>query len=809
MVHDLYLNVHVSSLKVKLWLLTWLWFYRFVARILFLPVQVVSTSTRTGPLPKRSSHTNTEFDFVRDATMTPTTKAMMMMMVDDQGGSGVEVDEPGFPLEQLCDDELALMLTYCDFDTAVRVARLTSRTLRQRLYDRSNNNNMDSRDSYALVHAWKTIHHRHGFASSSLSPSCSSTRTFHDKCNDDYLESCRHGRQLDQNLFQDQRQQRHHKMCFNLPHRRFHFVPILPPPLGWNEEDPPPVDWDCHSFQLTSTGRGGEFILLHPFDDSLSVHHLGDSHIMRRSMFEVVPSQTLFDAGCDESMQDWRDYYVAASRQQQQQQQQHHMPTRNPRTSNLDLEVWNLGVDARPLLQVDAILSFHYQQVGTMVVYGRSFSYETQHQHQLLQPMTTANNSGYCTELMVWLWRYQSNPTALPGSSSLVPEKWICRLPCGVGSMDVCPMTNRLFVRFLPGDGPTHNGLPRNSERWVAAYPLLPYGSSNNNHDSHFWNQRERGLKYAPEPQFILECKHDVSMVKVDPSGTIVMVGTAQRTLEIWKILDGGSSHSSPFVRRVQILDIPVCIQNKITHLADQMRASLPSDNDVGVVESPPTLEVPPRNERFYRMPSPHPEPVEALYHAPHLSLTVSGFVTLQHSRTDGSTLLVWMGRSEDEKRFEVVSQINLPLSPQCKPSVHYDGRRLIVFGKDHIGMIILVYHVLTSLESIHKDDGGTETSTPASTKKGSGGDESAGISNWTYPPRVRFANRIRHVALGGLGSFDSLYMTCNERYVMVNTKSGHLLNNYHNDYAQSNQNRSALFAADGLLVIDLDDDDS
>ncbi len=38
---------------------------------------------------------------------------------------------------------------------------------------------------------------------------------------------------------------------------------------------------------------------------------------------------------------------------------------------------------------------------------------------------------------------------------------------------------------------------------------------------------------------------------------------------------------------------------------------------------------------------------------------------------------------------------INLPLSARCQPAVHFDGRRLIVFGKNHIGLIILVYQVL------------------------------------------------------------------------------------------------------------------
>jgi hypothetical protein len=58
---------------------------------------------------------------------------------------------------------------------------------------------------------------------------------------------------------------------------------------------------------------------------------------------------------------------------------------------------------------------------------------------------------------------------------------------------------------------------------------------------------------------------------------------------------------------------------------------------------------------------------------------------------------------------------------------------------------------------------------------------------------QVKFVNRIRHAALGGLEFYDSVYMTANERYVIVNTKSGNLLG-------------GGSPGSDGLLVIDLED---
>ena len=58
---------------------------------------------------------------------------------------------------------------------------------------------------------------------------------------------------------------------------------------------------------------------------------------------------------------------------------------------------------------------------------------------------------------------------------------------------------------------------------------------------------------------------------------------------------------------------------------------------------------------------------------------------------------------------------------------------------------------------------------------------------------RINFVNRIRHAGLGGLEYFDSMLMTANERFLIVNTKTGNLIGN---DVAS--------YATDGLFVIDL-----
>jgi hypothetical protein len=68
------------------------------------------------------------------------------------------------------------------------------------------------------------------------------------------------------------------------------------------------------------------------------------------------------------------------------------------------------------------------------------------------------------------------------------------------------------------------------------------------------------------------------------------------------------------------------------------------------------------------------------------------------------------------------------------------------------------------------------------------------GVFDLSSTLRVRFANRIRHAALDGIEEFESLRMTCNERFIVVNTKTGNLLSG------------GTVPFQEGILVIDLED---
>ena len=179
------------------------------------------------------------------------------------------------------------------------------------------------------------------------------------------------------------------------------------------------------------------------------------------------------------------------------------------------------------------------------------------------------------------------------------------------------------------------------------------------------------------------------------------------------------------------------------------------------------------------------------------------GFVTKQRSQEHGNTLLLWqMNHMSSDKReganerFHISAMINLPISAQCHPEVHFDGRRLIVFGKDQIGLILLVYHVLgTRFDQDEFDESKLPTRSSLKSKKRRNkmNEESGGVVHIEGERRIKFVNRIRHAGLGGLEYYDSMLLSANERFLVVNTKTGNLVG--------SDGSRNA---SEGLLVIDL-----
>ena len=74
--------------------------------------------------------------------------------------------------------------------------------------------------------------------------------------------------------------------------------------------------------------------------------------------------------------------------------------------------------------------------------------------------------------------------------------------------------------------------------------------------------------------------------------------------------------------------------------------------------------------------------------------------------------------------------------------------------------------------------------------------EDSGGVINLRVPSRIEYVNRIRHCGLGGFEYYDSMFMTANERFIAVNTKTGNLLSSGH----------SSTPRCEGLFIIDLED---
>jgi hypothetical protein len=734
--------------------------------------------------------------------------------------------------------------------------------------------------------------------------------------------------------------------CFNLPHRYFYFVPLIPSNWMDYEEDnddegnnshnqggrriqdqqyldPPPVLFECDCFCMTSSGTSSEMILQDPFDGSVRVYpsiitdlqqetpmfqsDSSSSSLLWTAMEEeqdfvqavwttttmklpmtgpaasvsrvvewstttpiaLDPSQTAPPPPqCLCSAEDFMtlnlsDYFP-------------HIPTTERRDDDDEFDLSPVGVDAKTIFS-----HHHHEPVGTMIVVGKTL-------HNFASSSRRGGTEeSVCTEFVAWFrWNHNSNHSNGNNNANLFfGAKSICRFPWSFHHVDMDAQRARCVVSFYPGEGPFGNAsttqlggaladpnanpVPANSFRssmnssgrsQLAIYPLIPIESEASDlspPDVH---------SYFPNPTLTIHCSAPITTFALDSvTGTTLLVATSRGTMEVWKVEEQSST-------RTKLWNIQQRLQQRIEQNAKLSAPSAsphhnPNLNDDVVMtdgwnhtmeqnlSAPPSYSTAttPQNTTSRslalwqvvldatRLVASHP--VESIFVARHLSIATCGFVTLQHGG-DGCNLCWWrneqqttttttttasLGHSsshspdqKEEEDYQVAAWINLPLSPRRVPRVFFDGTRLIVLGQDHIGIIILIYHVLStasSLEEVHlfQESASVDSSSSSSPSSPSGGPEgddphgddivvagSGGVYNLSIDattgkriPRVRLANRIRHVALGGLSSMDSIHMTCNERFLIVNTKTGHLL-------PTTAGGSDGSGAADGLLVIDL-----
>mgnify|MGYP005852423977 CR=1 FL=1 len=688
----------------------------------------------------------------------------------DEGAGDHSASSSSGCFDQLSTESLAHIASFCDFPSALRFANSTNRSLRRALYE-----------GEEALFLWRQIFERHYY--SLPQPSIASINSVEASLplSLDFIRETTQRRHLTHNLLLPQSKGRPpaRSCCFNLPNRYFFFVPITPDGHFHQLDDPPPVDFGCDSFILTSSACGGELLLLDPFHGSLAVYEsclqnsvASDERMIINAMLKAADiiggSKNL---EWDEDMEEESiageifadtvyknhniDQYKKPPFQTLFQMEDYiDATTYFPDVDNdddddidgVDIERGFHGIDSKTIVKEGKV-------VGTMVAAGRMFTKEGIGAQGELQEVV-------CTELITWSRMnvivekiHSPNRRNHPYG-----DRMVCRFPRCFKTIDFCAARNRVVVTFQEPDRTSRTRNQTTSDNaTIYVYSMLPCS------------------KHIQEPETSFKAQANVVALTIDPTGDMLLVATEKGTCEVWKI--SSDRNGTTCVKRSSILSIKRAISKAI-----QSSDSLETDAAAAAASETESVS---RMRRA--LPALFDRPAIASYHYPsHLPLTSCGFVTLQHSLSDGSSLLLWQKNDDPLSRedFKVVSMINLPLSSIARaPRIFFDGRRIIVYGSDHIGMIILVYQVLSSNEDIRHFQ-------PTRMME----ETSGGVYNFSSPPKARFANRIRHAALGGLKYYDSIHMTCNERFIIVNTKTGNCLTD------------SACPYSEGLLVIDLDD---
>lgn len=408
----------------------------------------------------------------------------------------------------------------------------------------------------------------------------------------------------------------------------------------------------------------------------------------------------------------------------------------------MELGMCYVGIDTKAIWQPGL-----GRTQGSVVLVGRSLvRYRTSR--------STQHSPFRAVELMAWF----RTP-----SRAVYEDLHVCRFYGTFQAIDVDARYRRVYLspsrRSLGSDEATHEVVETNT---IHVYPLqrIEEREEQSNEENSY---AATGPPCYPVPTFSIECREPVYELAVDVTGDFCVVGTVLGSLQIWK---------------VPAQPTPAC---SVPSLQQMIPVSLA------------TREAFPPHRRPYVVWN--PSPVRDVSLPKHLPMHKFGMVTLQHGRNDGSNLLLW--QYDAKKSWSIGSMIHLPLSSRRVPKIFYDGRRLVVLGQDYIGMVLLVYRVWNGRDEIAPDvlDLGVETAGGVYHLDGNNG-----------KAKVQLVNRIRHVALGGLEYYDHVQLTCNERYLVMNTKMG----NHLAPWGPTGANKVELGNdvcryADGLLVIDLE----
>ena len=338
------------------------------------------------------------------------------------------------------------------------------------------------------------------------------------------------------------------------------------------------------------------------------------------------------------------------------------------------------------------------------------------------------------------------------------------------------------------------------------------------------------GTVAAAQPECTITCGYDVASFAVDATGTRLVVGTDSGTVEIWHTgLKPSSKHSvSDKPTKVQTLDLtsipfassphqhraPVGNEIIVPPLEpplmpeeEGMWIEIVDDEDeedghdpeqdgpFPVIEQDAVIQDPQQYHNEVLLDGPFPAVVERegamvaaeeegiddpeapipRFHPicsvdqvvvpPKESIDHVGFVTVQSSV---GTLALWQKKSS--RPFQVQALIHTRIR---KPLAKYDGKRLLIYGNDHIGSVILVYHVLSSNDDYYEfmQQNSDKSSWSSIHKKVACLTHYGGKGPGTE--RIRLVNFIRHEGLGGDLDDYEVFFSSNEKFIVANTRAG------------------------------------
>jgi hypothetical protein len=576
---------------------------------------------------------------------------------------------------------------------------------------------------------------------------------------------------------------------------------------GEGDHDPPAIPFDCDCFLLLSP-TSDEFLLLHP-DTGQFVHgaHLGDE--ARAAMPAAPPRPSNHEGGAAASCRRRHVLVPAASSSTRRNRPataanlttnanhqvedaggaNHALGDGVHEDDDDDDEVVHIGIECKHVAAAaTAPRSCHPRIESTVVAVGRQLVHE--------DPHAPGVDASVITEVRSWERPYKIDPLlhqhAAPCDVSFRPfgSPRICRFQNHFFTMELDAKNRQLLVvpmrqderdddaaawagrRAVVADAealppPNDDELHASGSRFIHVLPFVAFDEGSVSDSDHAAIGSARLFSH---PVAKIDCGGGIT--SLSSSGDVWAVSTVSNKL-LW--YDRGL-----LVHAYKIVD---CVREALT-----------GGGAEGNVQQQSSLQAPPKRskerEQLILQSLSKATAVETIRFAPFVGPERAGFVTLSHGDSTGSTILLWKkcsrsGSSSDQSPhsdlYKVDAVVRLPLRASRIPKVHFDGRRLIVYGEDHMGHILLVY-VVQSLDDI--DDVNDDSSTTSS-----GGGAGVIVSG-----SLRFARRVRHDAMGGLSEFDSLHVSANERFIVVNTKTGHQL-------AGRNRRSSP---ADGLLVIDV-----